>query len=67
MAIVKVIEVIAGSERSFDDAVKNALEETSKTIDNIESIYVKDMKAKVENNKIVSYGVIANISFRVNA
>lgn len=67
MAIVKVIEVIAGSERSFDDAVKNALEEASKTIDNIESIYIKDMKAKVENNKIVSFGVIANISFRVGA
>jgi len=67
MAIVKVIEVIAGSEKSFDDAVNNALEEASKTVDNIESIYVKDMKAKVENNKIVSYGVIANISFRINA
>jgi dodecin len=38
MAIVKVIEVIASSEKSFDDAVKIALAEASKTIKNIDSI-----------------------------
>lgn len=66
MAIVKVIEVIASSEKSFDEAVKNALSETSKTVRNIDSIYVKDMKAHVKDNQIISYGVICKISFRVN-
>lgn len=66
MAVVKVIEVIAGSEKSFDDATKNALMEASKSVNNIESIYVKEMNAKVENNKIVSYGVNAKVSFRVD-
>ena len=65
MPIVKVIEVIAGSEKSFDDAVDNVLKETSKTIKNIKSIYVKEMKAEVKDNKIVSYGVIAKVSFQV--
>ncbi|MEX2410307.1 MAG: dodecin family protein [Candidatus Paceibacterota bacterium] len=66
MAIVKVIEVIASSDKSFDDATRNALTETSKTVKNIQSIYVKEMKAKVEGDKITSYGVIAKISFIVN-
>lgn len=66
MPIVKVIEVIAGSEKSFDDAVSNALKEASKSVKNIESIYVKHMNAKVENNRIVSYGVNAKVSFRVD-
>lgn len=66
MAIVKVIEVIASSDKSFDDATRNALTETSKTVKNIQSIYVKEMKAKVEGNQITSYGVIAKISFLVN-
>jgi dodecin len=66
MPIVKVIEVIAGSEKSFDDAVKNALQEASQSVKNIESIYVKHMNAKVENNRIVSYGVNAKVSFRVD-
>ncbi len=66
MAIVKVIEVIASSDKSFDDATRNALKEASKSVDNIQSIYVKEMKANVENNEIVSFGVNAKVSFVVN-
>lgn len=66
MSVVKVIEVIAGSEKSFDDATQKALEEASKSVKNISSIYIKEMKAEVENNKIVSYGINAKISFRVD-
>jgi len=65
MPIVKVIEVIAGSDKSFDDAVNNALKEASKSVKNIKSIYVKEMNANVEDNKIVSYGVNAKVSFEV--
>jgi flavin-binding protein dodecin len=65
MAIVKVIEVIAGSEKSFDDAVKQALTQASKSVKNIKSIYVKHFNANVEDNRIVSYGVNAKISFEV--
>jgi len=65
MAIVKVIEVIATSNESFDDAARNAVKEASKTVKNIKSIYIKDMKARVENNDITEFAVIANISFEV--
>ncbi|MEX0662131.1 MAG: dodecin family protein [Balneolaceae bacterium] len=66
MPIVKVIEVIAGSDKSFDDAVENALKEASGSVKNIKSIYIQEMKAQVENNKITSYGVNAKVSFEVN-
>lgn len=66
MSVVKIIEVMAFSEKSFDDATKKALAEAAKSVKNIRSVYVKEMKAKVENNKIVSYGVNAKISFGVN-
>lgn len=65
MSVVKVIEVIANSDKNFDDAVKNALKEASKSVKNIESIYVKEMKAEVKNNAVVSYGVNCKVSFRV--
>lgn len=65
MAITKVIEVIASSDKSFDDATRNALKEASKSVDNITSIYVKEMTANVTNNEIVSYGVNAKVSFEV--
>lgn len=66
MSIVKVIEVIASSEKGFDDAVKNAVVQASKTVNNIESVYVENMKCKVEDNEIISYGVNAKISFTVS-
>ncbi len=66
MSIVKVIEVIAASEKSFDDAVKQAVKETAKTIRNIDSVWVKDMKVHVKNGKIKTYGVICKVSFRVD-
>lgn len=65
MSIVKVIEVIATSDKSFDDAAQNAVSEAAKTVKNIRSIYIENMKAKVENNKITSYAVNAKISFEV--
>lgn len=65
MSIAKCIEVIASSENSFDDAVDNALAEASKSVDNIKSIYVKNMEAKVENNEITEYGVNAKVTFEV--
>lgn len=66
MAIVKVIEVIAHSEKSIDDALRNAVSEVSKTVRNIDSVYVKDIKAHVKDGKISTFGVICKISFRID-
>lgn len=65
MSIIKVIEVIATSTESFEDAAKNALKEASKSVKNIESVYVKEMNMKVKDNNVTSYGVNAKISFRI--
>jgi len=67
MSIVKVIEVIASSEKGFTEATENALKEASKTVKNIKSIYIENMNANVENNKIVSYAVNAKISFLIDS
>jgi dodecin len=67
MSIVKVIEVIASSEKGIDDAVKVAVKEASKTIRNIDSVYVKDIKCHVKNGKITTWGVICNLSFRLDS
>lgn len=64
-SIAKVIEVIAESDTSFDDAVESALKEASKTVDNIKSIWVDNMTAMVEDNRITSYRVNARVTFVV--
>ena len=66
MPIVKVIEVIASSTVSIDDAIRNAVREASKSVRNIDSVYVKDIKAHVENDEITTFGCICKISFRLD-
>ncbi len=65
--MVKVIEVIAASDKGFDEATQNAVKEASKTVKNIKSVYIKEMNANVENNEIVSYAVNAKISFEIES
>lgn len=66
MSIVKVIEVISSSEKSIEDAINNAVSEVSKTIHNIDSVYVKDIKAHVKDGKVSTYGIICKVSFRID-
>lgn len=66
MKIVKVIEVIAASDKGFTEATQNAVKEASKTVKNIKSIYIKEMNANVINQGIVSYAVNAKISFEID-
>lgn len=66
MAIVKVIEVLAESEKSWDDAAKVALDEAKKSVKNIQSIYAKEFQAVVENGQITKYRLNAKISFVVD-
>jgi len=63
MAIVKVIEVLAESDKGWEDAVGRAVMEASKTVRNIKSVYVKEFQAMVEGDKIRQYRVNAKISF----
>ncbi len=66
MPIVKVIEVIASSKIGIDDAIRKAVAEVSKTVRNIDSVYVKDIKAHVKDGLITTFGIVCNISFRVD-
>ena len=66
MSMVKVVEIIAESKKSWSDAADNAVKQASKTIRNIKSFYVQDMSAVVENGKITAYRVNAKISFVID-
>lgn len=64
-SIAKVIEVIAESEKSFDDAVEQALKEASASVENIQELWISSFKAIVQNNKIVAYRVTTKVTFLV--
>lgn len=66
MAVVKVIEIIASSSKGIEDAIEQAVKEVSKTVRNVDSVWVKDIKVHIKNGKIDTYGVICKVSFRVS-
>jgi len=63
MALIKVIELLAESEKGWEDAANNAIREASKSVRNIRSIYIKHMNADVANGKITHYRLNCKISF----
>lgn len=62
MSMVKVIEVLAESENSWEDAARNALKEASQTVRNIKSLYVQDFQISMVDGT-PKYRVDAKISF----
>lgn len=63
MSVAKVIEITAESPESWEAAAQKAVSEASKTIDNIKSLYVKDMIAVTEGGRISKYRIIAKVTF----
>jgi flavin-binding protein dodecin len=65
MSVLKVIEVMANSDKGWQDAAENAVKEASKTVDNIKSVWIQDQDAVVKDGKITEYRVITKITFAV--
>jgi flavin-binding protein dodecin len=61
--VVKVIELLSESPKSWEDAAQGAVSEASKTLRNIRSIYVKEFTAAVDNGKVTSYRINAKVTF----
>lgn len=65
MAVLKVIEVLANSNKSWEDATRKAVKEASKTIKNIRSVYVKEQSAIVNDNDVTEFRVNVKLTFEV--
>ena len=65
--VLKVIELLAQSDKSWEDAAQSAVKEASKTLRGVRSIYIKNFEASVENGKVMQYRVNAKVSFDLDA
>lgn len=65
MAVLKVIEVLASSNKSWEQATANAVKEASKTIKNIRSVYVNEQSAVVTGDTVSEFRVNVKITFEV--
>jgi len=62
-SVYKVIEIIGTSEKSWEDAAKNAIDTASKSLKELRVAEVKEMDISVDNGKLI-YRVKLRLSFK---
>ena len=65
MATMKVIEIMSESTESWEDATQSGVSDVCKSVDGVNSVWVKDQSAVVEDGKITKYRVKLKVSFSV--
>lgn len=68
MAVVKVIELVGESKQGWEDAVRQAVKQASKTVRNISGVEVLNWTANVDptDGSIVEYKADVQVAFRVD-
>lgn len=66
MSVLKVIEIMANSNDSWEDATRNAVKHAAKSVKNIKSVYVREQSAVVKDNHVTEFRVNLKITFEVN-
>lgn len=65
MAIMKVIEIMSNSKKSWEDATASAIKKASKSVKNIKSAYVQSQSVTVKDGKVAEYRVNLKVTFEV--
>jgi len=63
-SIYKVIQLVGSSDKSWEDAAKNAVEKASKTLRDLRIAEIEKLDMKVEDGKVTSYRARVNLSFK---
>ena len=63
MSIARITEITAGSEKSFDDAVKNGIARANQTLNNVKGAWIQDQELLLDGDRIVEYRVHMKITF----
>ena len=61
----KIIEIVGISSKSYDDAVKNAVSEASKSLTGLSWFEVVQMRGGIKEGNIEEYQVILKVGFRL--
>ncbi|MGD8912286.1 MAG: dodecin family protein [Candidatus Thiodiazotropha sp.] len=63
MSVAKVTEIIASSNKSFEDAVTKGIKRANKTLKDIKGAWVKDQQVTVTDGKVTEYRVTMKVTF----
>ena len=63
MAVAKIIEISAASDKSFEDAIQQGISKAAESIKDIRSAWVKEQQVVVKDNKVTEYRVDLKVTF----
>jgi flavin-binding protein dodecin len=63
-SVYKVIELVGSSEKSWEDAARNAVEEAGKSLKNLRIAEISKLDMKVEDGKVAGYRARVHLSFK---
>ncbi len=66
MSVAKTSEITSSSSKSFEDAIRIGIRKMGKTVDNIESAWIKEQKVVVKKGNVSAYRVTMKVTFLVN-
>lgn len=61
----KIIEVVGSSEQGSDDAIRNAVKDAARTLDNLDWFEVVEQRGHIEGGKVVHFQVTLKLGFRI--
>lgn len=65
MAVMKVIEIMADSPKSWEDATARGIKKASKSLKNIKSAWVQSQSVTVKDGKVTGYRINLKLTFEV--
>jgi flavin-binding protein dodecin len=65
MAVMKVIEVMANSNTSWEDATRKAIKHASKSVKHIKSAFVQSQSCVIDGDNVEEFRVNLKVTFEV--
>ncbi len=63
--VYKVIELVGSSSESTDQAIRNAIERASKTLQHINWFQVMETRGHIQDGKVAHFQVVLKVGFRL--
>lgn len=67
MTVAKIVELVGESQQSWDEAVRNAVRDAARTVDNINGVEILNITGNVANGEIIGYKANVKLAFGVRA
>jgi flavin-binding protein dodecin len=66
MSVAKVVEISCQSSEGFEDEIREGIRRTARTVDAVQTAWVKEMQVDVKGGEVIGYRVNLKVTFLLN-